>query len=134
MLEPVWNRRQIARIEITMGETFGVETRGKFYEGVGALRDVVQNHLLQVVSLLAMEPPVSEDADALRDEHTKVLRATRVVDPRRSCADSTTGYLRRGRRRARLRHRDLRGARARHRHVAVGGRAVPHPGRQGRCR
>jgi glucose-6-phosphate 1-dehydrogenase len=93
LLEPVWNRRQIAHIEITMGETFGVETRGKFYDNVGALRDVVQNHLLQVVSLMAMEPPVSEDADALRDEHTKVLRATRVVDPAKVVRGQYEGYL-----------------------------------------
>jgi glucose-6-phosphate 1-dehydrogenase len=92
LLEPVWNRGHIARIEITMGEDFGVGTRGRFYEGVGALRDVVQNHLLQVVCLLAMEPPVSEDADALRDEHTKVLRATRVSDMSKVVRGQYEGY------------------------------------------
>jgi glucose-6-phosphate 1-dehydrogenase len=80
ILEPIWDRRYISSVQVTMAESFGVEGRGVFYEEVGALRDVVQNHLLQVVAMLAMEPPVGTDADALRDEKVRVFRAMTPVD------------------------------------------------------
>jgi glucose-6-phosphate 1-dehydrogenase len=86
-LEPVWNRNHVASIQVTLAESFGVAGRGGFYDSVGAVRDVVQNHLLQVIALLAMEPPVGDWADALRDEKVKVVRAMRPVD---------RGYLVRG--------------------------------------
>ena len=75
IFEPIWNRRHIDHVQITVAETIGVENRGAFYEETGASRDFLQNHLLQLMSLVAMEPPATFDADALRDEKVKVIRA-----------------------------------------------------------
>ena len=124
LFEPVWNRNYIDHVQITAAEDIGIEGRAGYYEGAGALRDLVQNHMLQLLALLTMEPPAAFEANRLRDEKLKVLEA--IVPPavRRRALDGRARAVRAGRRRrqagarlprgggrrARLAHRDVRGA------------------------
>ncbi len=92
LIEPVWNRNYVRSVQVTMAETIGVEGRGSFYDSVGAIRDVLQNHLLQVVSLLAMEPPAGADAGFLQDEKAKVIAAMRPIDCTAMVRGQYVGY------------------------------------------
>jgi glucose-6-phosphate 1-dehydrogenase len=92
LLEPVWNRNYVRSVQVTMSETIDVEGRGSFYDGVGAIRDVLQNHLLQVVSLLAMEPPAGADSGYLQDEKAKVIAAMRPIEPGALVRGQYVGY------------------------------------------
>jgi len=83
IFEPLWNRNHVAEVQLTVAESIGVETRGAYYEEAGALRDMMQNHLLQLLCLIAMEPPATFDAGPVRDEKNKVMHAIQPFDPAR---------------------------------------------------
>ncbi|WP_426263761.1 glucose-6-phosphate dehydrogenase [Sphingomonas sp. PWP1-2] len=89
--EPVWNARGIDNVQITISETVGLEERAAYYDGAGALRDMVANHMLQLLALIAMEPPARFDGNAIRDEKAKVFRSLRTIEPQDAPRDTVTG-------------------------------------------
>lgn len=91
IFEPLWNRNYIDHVQITVGETLGVESRGGYFETAGTLRDMIQNHLMQLLTLVAMEPPVALDADAIRDEKVKVLRSMERLTPQEAARRTVRG-------------------------------------------
>jgi glucose-6-phosphate 1-dehydrogenase len=96
IMEPIWNRRYVDHVQITVAESLGVERRGSYYDHSGALRDILQNHMLQLLSLVAMEPPIAYNGRAVRNEKVQVLQGVRPIDPREVGASTVRGQYRRG--------------------------------------
>jgi len=92
VLEPVWNRNHVSHIQMTIAEDFGVEDRGRFYDAVGAMRDVIQNHALQVLGLVAMEPPTGNHPDSVRDKKLELFKAVRAADPKHYVRGQYKGF------------------------------------------
>jgi len=136
IFEPLWNNLTVDHVQITVGETVGVGDRWPYYDEYGALRDMLQNHMLQLLCLVAMEPPSDLDPDSVRNEKVKVLRSlrhrarpVRSRDQRGQAGQGLSGRARPG-----VGHRDLRRHPRRHRQLALGGRALLHAHRQAPAR
>ena len=127
-------RNYLSSVQITMAEDFGVEDRGHFYDPVGALRDVVVNHLMQVVSLCAMEAPARGDPQTIKDAQVSLFRAVKEADPAQYVRGQYDGYRSIDGVAPDSTHRDLRGPAPRDRELALGRRALLHPRRGSACR
>ena len=123
-LEPIWNRNYVASVQITLSENFGVGKRGAFYETAGCLRDVIQNHLFQIVALLAMEPPAGRDFGDVQTEKAKVFKAMRPLKPDDMVRGQYAGYREEPDVAETLRRRNLLRSAALHRLMALGRGAV----------
>ena len=130
ILEPVWNRNYMSCVQINMAEDFGVEDRGHFYDPVGAMRDVVVNHLMQVVSAAAMEAPSRGDPQTIKDAQVALFRRRRRGGPGPLCARTVRRVSRHRRGGTGLGHGDLRRDAARDRELAMVGCPVLHPDRE----
>ena len=134
IFEPIWNRQFIDHVQITVAESIGIESRAGYYEQAGAIRDIFQNHLLQLIAITAMEPPIDFTAESVRNEKVKVLKALahagaearrpRPVRARVRRGGGGEGLSRGGRRRAGLAHRHVRRREALRRQLALGRHAV----------